>query len=176
MCKHVAEAEDRSRLLMTHKGTVHTRIAPTARRRTVLKLLAGTIAGAGLSGLGARFAFAAEPPVPVGDAVMSLEFDSSLHSRVVARQGSASEPLTDFEPGEVLRFADGKRIDAFPFLDQRSEGVEDVHGRGTRHLLRGLAGEGIEKRIGIVLYDRFPGLSLLSVTYRNEDAEPARIE
>jgi alpha-galactosidase len=165
---------------MAYKGTMHSGIAPTARRRTVLKLLAGTIAGAGLGGLGARFAFSADQLVPVGDAVMSLEFDSSLHSRVVARQSGAQsgalEPLTDFEPGEVLRLADGKRIDAFPFLDQRSEPVEDVHGRGARHVLRGLAGEGIEKRVGIVLYDRFPGFALLSVTYRNVGAEPARIE
>ena len=122
-----------------------TGIPPPARRRTVLKLLAGSIAGAGLGGLGAGFAVAAEPVAPVGDAVMSLEFDSGLRSRVVARQGDALEPLTDFEPSETLRLADGKRIDHFRFLDQRSERVEDVHGRGTRHVLRGLAGEGIEK-------------------------------
>ncbi len=56
--------------------TMPTGIAPPARRRSVLKLLAGSIAGAGLSRLGAGFAFAAEPLVQVGDSVMSLEFDS----------------------------------------------------------------------------------------------------
>jgi alpha-galactosidase len=151
-------------------------IAPTAKRRTVLKLLAGSIASAGLSGRGAGFAFAAEAPAPMGDAVIGLEFDSGLHSRVVARQGDKSDPLTDFGPSEALRLADGKRIDHFQFLDQRSEGVEDVHGRGTRHVLRGRAGEGIEKQISTVLYERYPGFALMRVAYRNVGSEPARIE
>jgi alpha-galactosidase len=154
---------------------MHTGIAPAARRRTVLKLLAGSIAGAGLSRLGTGFAFAAEPLAAVGDTVMSLELDWALRSRVVARQGGGFEPLTDFEPSETLRLADGKRIDRFLFLDKRSERVNDVHGRGTRHVLRGLADEGIEKEISIVLYDRFPGFALLSVAYRNVGAATASI-
>ena len=39
------------------------------RRRTVLKLLAGSIAGAGLSGTAPRFAAAAEPVAQVGKQV-----------------------------------------------------------------------------------------------------------
>src|SRR5262245_9441249 len=130
------------------EATVPTGKAPTARRRTVLKLLAGSIAGAGLGARGAGLAFAGEAPASLGNAVLGLEFDAELRSRVVARQGGVSEPLTDFEASETLRLARGKRIDHFQFLDQRSESVEDVHGRGTRHVLRGRAGEGIEKQIG----------------------------
>ena len=111
-------------------------IAPAARRRTILKLLAGSVAGVGLSRLGADLAAAAEPLVQVGDAAISLEFDSSLRSRVIARQGGGIEPLTEFEPSETLRIAGGKHIDHFSFLDRRSEPVEDAHGRGTRHVLR----------------------------------------
>ena len=151
-------------------------IAPAARRRTILKLLAGSVAGVGLSRLGADLAAAAEPLVQVGDAAISLEFDSSLRSRVIARQGGGVEPLTEFEPSETLRIAGGKHIDHFSFLDRRSEPVEDAHGRGTRHVLRGLAGEGIEKQVGVVLYDRFPGFALLRVAYRNVGATPTRIE
>ncbi len=151
-------------------------IAPTARRRTVLQLLAGTIAGVGLKGLGAGLAFAAEPLVQVGDTIVGLEFDAVLHSRVVARQGGGFEPLTDFEPSETLRLADGKRIDRFPLLDQRSDAVNDVHGHGTRHVLRGRAGEGIEKEISVVLYDRFPGFALQRVSYRNVGAAAVSIE
>jgi alpha-galactosidase len=150
-------------------------IAPTARRRTILKLLAGSVAGVGLSRLGAGLAAAAEPLVQVGDAAISLEFDSSLRSRVIARQGGGIEPLTEFEPSETLRLADGKHIDHFSFLDRRSEPVDDVHGRGTRHVLRGLAGEGIEKQVDLVFHDRFPGFALLRVAYRNVGAAPTRI-
>ena len=151
-------------------------IAPAARRRTVLKLLAGSIAGGGLSRFGLGFALAAEPPVRVGDTAMSLEFDSALRSRVVARQDGAQEPLTDFEASETLQLADGKRIDRFQFLDDRSERVEDMHGGGTRRVLRGLASEGIGKEISIVLYDRFPGFALLRVAYRNVGAAAAAIQ
>ena len=150
-------------------------IAPTARRRTILKLLAGSVAGIGLSRLGAGLAAAAEPPAQVGDAAISLEFDSSLRSRVIARQGGGIEPLTEFEPSETLRLADGKHIDHFSFLDRRSEPVDDAHGRGTRHVLRGLAGEGIEKQVDLVFHDRFPGFALLRVAYRNVGAAPTRI-
>ena len=150
-------------------------IAPTARRRTILKLLAGSVAGVGLSRLGAGLAAAAEPLVQVGDAAISLEFDSSLRIRVIARQGGGIEPLTEFEPSETLRLADGKHIDHFSFLDRRSEPVDGAHGRGTRHVLRGLAGEGIEKQVDLVFHDRFPGFVLLRVAYRNVGAAPTRI-
>jgi alpha-galactosidase len=155
---------------------MHTGNAAAPRRRTVLKLLAGSIAGAGLNGFGGRSASAAEPTVQVGDSLISLELDSGLLSRVVARQGGSFEPLTDFEPSETLRLADGKRVDRFAFLDTRSERVEDAHGPGMRHVLRGLAEEGIEKQISISLYDRHPGFALFRVTYRNVGAAAARIE
>jgi alpha-galactosidase len=164
------------KLCSDREGMMPAAIAPTARRRTVLQLLAGTIAGAGLKGLGAGLAFAAEPLARVGDTIVGLESDAVLHSRVVARQGGGFEPLTDFEPSETLRLADGKRIDRFPLLDQRSEAVNDVHGHGTRHVLRGRAGEGIEKEISVVLYDRFPGFALQRVSYRNVGPAAVRIE
>ena len=140
--------------------------APTARRRTVLKLLAGSVASASLSSVG-RFASAADAPAQVGDAMLNLEFDSSLRSRVLARQGDGFHPLTDFDASETLRLADGTRIDHFRFLEQGSQPVENVHGRGTRHVLKGLAAEGIEKEISIHLYDRHPGFALVRVSYRN---------
>ncbi len=149
---------------------------PPARRRTVLKLLAGTIAGAGLGGTGATTTFAAAPPGVVGDAVMGLEFDTLLHCRVVVRQGGSVELLTDFEPSETLRLADGKRVDRFMFQDLTSAPINDVHGQGTRQILRGVSSEGIEKQIGIVLYDRFPGFALLSVTYRNVGVAAIKVE
>src|ERR1700731_4118249 len=148
---------------------------PTPRRRTVLKLLAGSLAGAGLSTGAARLAFPDEARAQVGDSAMRLEFDSTLRSRVTARQGDGFEPLTELEPSETLRLTDGTLLERFAFRDQRSEGVNDGHGRGTRHVLRGLADEGIEKEISVVLYERFPGFALLSVAYRNIAPTPASI-
>jgi alpha-galactosidase len=163
--------------MMKESGhTMHKGTSLLARRRAVLKLLAGSIAGAGLSGRRAGLAIAAEPPVRAGDAVMSLEFDALLHSRVSMQQGNALAPLTDFEASETLRLADGTRLDGFQLVDARSEPIDGVHGRGTRHVLRGLAGEGVEKRLTVVLYDRLPGFALLSTSYRNVGAVALRVD
>jgi alpha-galactosidase len=94
---------------------------PTPRRRTVLKLLAGSIAGAGLSTGAAKLAFPDETRAVVGDSAMRLEFDSTLRSRVTARQGDGFEPLTDFEPSETLEaLQDAVRATEQPNRDQRS--------------------------------------------------------
>ncbi len=155
------------------RRTVHKAIAP-ARRRTVLKLLAGSFAGSGLSRLGSRFAFAAEPPATTGEPAIDLEFDALLQSRIVVRHGDAITPLTDFDASETLRLADGRHLDQFPLLDRRTEPIADAHGRGTRLVLRGIAA-GIEKEISVVQQDRHPGFALLRVSYRNTTAEPIRI-
>jgi alpha-galactosidase len=146
--------------------------APLARRRTVLKLLAGSIAG--LGGLRTGCAAPVESPVRLGDSFIQLEFDTALHSRVAVRQDSGLLQLTDYASGETLRLADGKRLDRFQFVDRRSEGVADAHGRGTRHLLRGLA-EGIEKEVSVTLYERYPGFAFTRVSYRNVAQHALRI-
>ena len=147
---------------------------PSSGRRSVLKLLAGSIAGAGFSARGARLA-AAAAPLPVGDAAIMLEFDAALRSRVLARQSGAVVPLTEFEASETLLLADGRRIAEFAFVEQQSEAVEDAHGRGRRHRLRGRAAEAIEKEVAITLYDRYGGFALLRATYRNAGASAVSV-
>jgi alpha-galactosidase len=148
-----------------------------AGRRTVLKLLAGSVAG--LSALRARSVVAAEPIMRAADTAIAIEFDAALRSRVLMRQemrqGGALVPLTDYEPSESLRLAGGRRVDDFEFQHERHDRSEDMHGPGTRHTVRGL-GDGIEKELSILLYDRFPGFALVSVLYRNARAEPVGIE
>jgi alpha-galactosidase len=145
----------------------------TAGRRTVLKLLAASIAG--VSALRARVAGAAEPAVRIGDAAIMLEFDAALRSRILAPSGTALEPITDYEAGETLRLAGGGRIEEFHFQDAQRSSIKDVHGPGTRHVVRG-TNEGIEKQLSIVLYERYPGFALLDVAYRNNRAEPVDLE
>ena len=152
---------------------MHKRSTPNPRRRSILKLMAGSVAGAGLHGIGAKLARAAEARTRVSDTIIALEFDSSLRSRVIAQQGSV--PLTDFEPSETV-WVEGKPIDDFAFVDTRSQGVQDVHGRGTRHLLRGRSSEQIEKQISISLYDRFPGFAIMRVAYRNAGPQTVKLD
>jgi alpha-galactosidase len=146
---------------------------PNTRRRGILKLMAGSIAGAGLNGFPANLASAAEPRAKVADAVIALEFDASLRSRVIAQQGNA--PLTEFEPSETV-WVEGRHIEEFAFLGAQREAVQDRHGRGTRHLLRGRSSEPIEKRLDIALYDRFPGFAIMRVAYRNVGGQTIRLE
>src|SRR5260370_13556945 len=152
---------------------MHKRSTPNPGRRSILKLMAGSVAGAGLQGIGAKFARAAEARTRVSDTIIALEFDSSLRSRVIGQQGSV--PLTDFEPSETV-WVEGKHIDDFAFVDTRSQGVQDVHGQGTRHLLRGRSSEQIEKQISISLYDRFPGFAIMRVAYRNAGRQTVRLQ
>jgi alpha-galactosidase len=152
---------------------MHKKSTPNPRRRSVLKLMAGSVAGAGLNGIGAKFAGAAPAWVSVADAMIVLEFDSSLRSRIVAQQGNV--PLTDFDASETVR-VDGKHLDDFVFVDRRSQGLQDAHGRGTRHLLRGRSGEQIEKQVSVCLYDRFPGFAIMQVAYRNVGRQTVRLE
>jgi alpha-galactosidase len=152
---------------------MHKRSTPNPRRRSILKLMAGSVAGAGLHGIGAKFARAAEARTKVSDTIIALEFDSSLRSRVIAQQGSV--PLTDFEPSETV-WVEGKHIDDFAFVDTRSQGVQDVHGEGTLHLLRGRSTGQIEKQISISLYDRFPGFAIMRVAYRNGGRQTVKLD
>src|ERR1700738_4083219 len=119
----------RCRAYPPHPRPMRRTNPPTPRRRTVLKLLAGSLAGAGLSTGAARLAFPDEARAQVGDSAMRLEFESTLRSRVTARQGDGFEPLTDFEPSETLRLAGGAPIERFALRDQHSEGADGRHGR-----------------------------------------------
>ncbi len=154
---------------------MHQGNAPRGGRRALLKLLAGSIAGAGLSVPAGRLVLAASPPAPIADKLIRLELDAELRSRVLAVEGSAFQLLTDFEASEALQLADGSQLDRFPLVEQRGEPVDDAHGPGTRHVLRGVSDEGIEKEIRFVLYDRFPGFALLRVGYRNLGADAISI-
>ena len=143
---------------------MHKRSTPNPRRRSMLKLMAGSVAGAGLNGIGAKLAAAAEARTRIADTTIALEFDSALRSRVIAQQ--AGVPLTEFEYSETV-WIDGRHIDDFAFLDKRSQAVQDHHGRGTRHLLRGRSSEQIGKEVSISFFDRFPGFAIMRVAYRN---------
>src|SRR4051794_27855563 len=119
-----------------------------AGRRTVLKLLGGSVAA--ISALRARSSGAAEPVMRAADTAIAIEFDATLRSRFLMRQDMRQDgalvALTDYEPSESLRLAGGGRVDDFEFQRERHDRIDDVHGPGTRHTVRGL-GDGIEKEL-----------------------------
>ncbi|HEU4959300.1 MAG TPA: glycoside hydrolase family 36 protein [Sphingomonas sp.] len=141
------------------------------RRDTLTTLLCGTAAAAGGTLLPARAWGAAAPAASVSDGVLTIDFDGALHSRVSRR----AQALTALEGGEGVRLADGAVLDRFVMLDQDAKPLTDAEGPGRRHLLRGIAEGRLEKRLELVLRDRYPGAALMRVTYRNLDKQPVAI-
>lgn len=144
-----------------------------SRRATIARLMG---AGAMLSitpplRAAARVATGDAPILRLSDGVLTIEFDSALHSRL-SRGATA---LTAMEPGEAIRLDDQGIVDRFLLIDQRREAVSGPHGRGQVHHLRGTAGGNIEKRIAVTFLDLYPGLALLDIAYRNTGTAPLAI-
>ena len=119
----------------------------------------------------ARIATQDAPVSRLTDGVLTIEFDSGLHSRILR----GSTVLTAMEAGEAIRFDDQRIIDRFLLIEQTRETLSDQHGTGHVHHLRGSADGRIEKRISVTFLDRYPGLALLDIRYRNIGHTPLAI-
>lgn len=150
-----------------HHTMIPKPLTPTSstHRRAFLKLMGGTVIASGLAG--ALPAMAQLALATVSDGAITLEFDSSLHSRVLTTVGGKTTALTEFAPSDTLSLADGRLIDAFSFAGHARTPVNTVHGKGVAHTVRGVSKDGIEKSLLITLYDRYPGFALVKTTYRN---------
>ena len=136
-------------------------------RRTVLGLLGGTAAYGVLPGVHAHAIDSGNPVATIGDRALEIEFDSSLYSRIVARSRDRAEPITVFGPSEYVVTGAGVAIDRYASSTRRVEQVTDVHGRGTRHTLQGVADGVLEKTVRVTLHERFQGFAFVSTSYRN---------
>ncbi len=147
------------------------------RRRTLLQLLAGTALDAQLGTASAATAVPGRRHVArIGDALMALEFDEHMHSRVTSKCGARPAAITGFGPSEHLRLAGAQQLLDFTLTGQSVDSVAGPHGPGVRHCFTGLARNGIEKTVRVSFYARHPGFAVLSVTYRNQGAQPVAIE
>ena len=141
-----------------------------SRRRLIAQLAGGAAVVAACPAV-ARVSRPIGPITRISDGVLTIEFDAGLHSRL-SRGGTV---LTAMEPGEAIRLVGQQPIDRFLLLDQSSEAVSGPHGSGRLHRLRGTAAGGIEKRIAVTMLDRYPGLAMLDVAYRNTGKTPLAI-
>ena len=136
-------------------------------RRTVLGLLGSSAAWGVLPVIRGHATSAGDGITAIGDRAMRIEFDSRLHSRILARSGNGTDPLTTFSPSEFVVTAAGLSIDDFELRNHREEEVTDGHGRGVRHVLTGVADGQLEKTVQSTFYERYPGFAFIGVTYRN---------
>lgn len=101
---------------------------------------------------------------------IAVEFDSQMHSRVIAYQ---TEPLGTMSASESIVVA-GRAITAFPVTSHTVEDVSDKLGKGKKLVLHGQT-NGLEKIVSVTVYDDFPNAAIFDVTYRNTSTKPVEI-
>ncbi|NZA24837.1 alpha-galactosidase [Luteimonas sp. SJ-92] len=149
---------------------------PPIERRTLLKLMAGSLVGGA--------SWAALPPALAAtgrggtladarleDGVLSIAFDRHLHTRIA----SGGKRLTPYQDSERLLLADGG-AEAFAFTATQQLPLDDLrHGPGRQLLVSGRSARGIEKQVAVSLFDRHPGMAILQVRYRNQGATAVEV-
>ena len=112
------------------------------------------------------------------DALVRIEWDTNLHTRVSRRAGQGWVPMTVWGPSEYLLsgsdapHGETRHIADFPVRHHSRTTIDDAHGAGTQLTLSGTAVDGVEKTVTATLYQRHPGLALIRVAYRNTAAQP----
>jgi alpha-galactosidase len=141
-----------------------------SRRAMLGRLMVGGAAIA-VPDLTGRAWAAAAAGVRLSDGTLTIDFDSAMHSRV-SHAGKAVTPRT---AAEALFLADNRRLDRFLLLDHSQAPVSGPHGAGRQHRLRATAGGAVEQQLTITFFDRYPGLALYDMRYRNTGQSPLAV-
>ncbi len=94
-----------------------------------------------------------------------IEFDSAMHSRVIATLGGRERVIGDFTPSEFLRVS-GNDVTDFSLQDQKREPVRDRLGSGFQTVITGTA-PSLKKTVTVTVYDQFPRMAFFEVSYTN---------
>jgi alpha-galactosidase len=140
-------------------------------RRTVLQAASSTAALSLLPA--ARAADTADKTVRAvaEDARLSIAFDAALRTSIRA----GAKVLTPWQASESLLLVKGSSA-SFAFLEQRTEPISDAaHGAGRRTIVKGRSNAGLEKEVRIDFFERYPGLALLQVAYRNAGTQAIKV-
>jgi len=148
-------------------------VRTTRREFLTLTALAGVAARAAPADAAAPDADRA-PAAALADATLRLEYDRALRSRLTRL---APEPvaLTPWEATEALTLADGTILADFALEASETESLEGVHGPGRRLRLSATSAHAVRQTVEVSLLERFPGLALCEVRYRNEGSRPLTV-
>ncbi|HXI41525.1 MAG TPA: glycoside hydrolase family 36 protein [Bryobacteraceae bacterium] len=94
-----------------------------------------------------------------------IEFDDTMHSRVIAVLGGQERAVGDFTPSETIRVS-GNEIRDFSVQEQTHEPIHDRLGAGLRTTITGAAAS-LRKTVAVTVYDRFPRMAFFDVEYTN---------
>ena len=148
---------------------------PPIGRRTVLKLVAGSMAG-GAAVATLPWAQSAQRAsqgavATVQDPALTIRFNQHLHT-ALSFKGKA---LTPYQPSESLLLA-GSEVHDFTFTGQQELQVNDpVHGAGHQLIVTGRSDGGVEKQVAVTFFDLLPGFAVLQTRYRNQGKTPLEI-
>ena len=145
------------------------------RRRRVLQLLAASAAAGGTFAFGTARSGAPAKPAVLGDGRVAISIDERMHTAIRWTNAGRDVALTPHNASETLRLSGHRVLRDFRLQTQSADRIDDAHGRGTRHVLTGLAAEGVEKRLVVRFYERHPGVALLEVRFRNVSQAPITV-
>jgi alpha-galactosidase len=94
-----------------------------------------------------------------------IEFDGTMHSRVIAVLGGRERVVGDFTASESIRVS-GNEISDFSLQKQNREPIRDRMGAGFRTVLTGTASS-LKKTVIVTVYDQFPRMAFFDVEYTN---------
>ena len=105
--------------------------------------------------------------------VLRIEFDTNMHSRVIARFNGKDVPLGAFSASETVQ--GGQRSwDNFALTSQTHGRISDIYGAGEKLTLAGTSGA-LRKDLSVIIYDDFPNLAVFDVSYTNLSKSPIEI-
>ncbi len=123
---------------------------------------------------------AEDAPNAIGDRRIVLEFDRQMRLRVSHLKGVNQEPrvtLTDWGAANWITLENNSQVDRFEFKTQQTRQTKQSPlGRVTRSTLVAGADAQIEKSIEIDLFERYPGIAILRVSYRNVSIQPIALQ
>ena len=102
-----------------------------------------------------------------------VEFNSLMHSRIVAKFDGRATPVGDFGPSEFVT-AGASPIQDFKQSGHKTENVRDQLGHGRRLSITGIS-SGLQKTVVVTVYDEIPRMAFFQVHYLNQSAETLRV-
>src|SRR5512140_2056579 len=142
------------------------------RRTRATALTCCVLLGFAVTGWNSRQNSAGQKSTPTGghnsstdsqiqSSVLRIEFDHTLHSRVVALFGPSPKVMAPFSASETVASGDRTCSD-FAQSASRREQVSDTFGAGERLTLTGTCGT-LRKSVSVTIYADFPSLAIFDV-------------
>ena len=107
-----------------------------------------------------------------------VEFNSLLHSRIVAKFDGRATPAGDFGPSEfvtaLVTAGAASPIQDFTLSGHKQENVRDELGHGRRLSITGVSG-GLQKTVVVTVYDEIPRMAFFQVHYWNKSDDALRV-